>query len=128
MLYFTNSAQGSYGRIPITHDGSAAGNVEMLVGVGGPSAEYDDFNMNREGNAWIATHPNAVVEVTTEGKQGNITRDGDITGLIQPVSVKFGRGSRREEKTLYVVTAGCDTAGGQVHRRQSLTDRVYSYR
>ena len=114
MLYFTNSAQGSYGRIPITNDGSAAGEVEILVGVGGPSADYDDFDIDREGNAWIATHPNAVVEVTTEGEQRNITRDANITDLIQPVSVKFGRGSGQEEKTLYVVTAGSDTAGGQV--------------
>ncbi|KAL9068032.1 MAG: hypothetical protein Q9161_006477 [Pseudevernia consocians] len=114
MLYFTNSAQGSYGRIPITDDGSAAGEVEILVGVGGPSADYDDFDIDREGNAWIATHPNAVVEASTEGKLRNITRDGNITDLIQPVSVKFGRGSRQEEKILYVVTAGSDTAGGQV--------------
>ena len=114
MLYFTNSAQGTYGRVPITPDGSAAGDVEILARVDAPLALYDDFDHDWEGNAWIATYPNGLIEVTTKGQQNNITEDDGITDLIAPTSVKFRRGSKREGKVLYVVTSGSDTAGGQV--------------
>ena len=45
-LYFTNSATGSYARIPITANGSAAGQVELLATSPG---EYDDFAF---GSVW----------------------------------------------------------------------------
>lgn len=113
-LYFLNSAQVSYGRVPISDDGSAAGEVEILARVEVPSARYDDFDMDWEGNAWVATHPNALTEVTIEGKQRNITGDGNIMEMTQPTSATFGRGSKQREKTLYVTTSGSSTAGGQV--------------
>ncbi|KAL9064304.1 MAG: hypothetical protein Q9161_008973 [Pseudevernia consocians] len=93
MLYFTNSAQQSYGRVPITDNGSAAGEIEILAREMDPSALYDDFDFDWRGNAWITTHPNSLIEVTTGGKQRNITADCNSTELVQPSSAKFGRGS-----------------------------------
>ena len=113
-LYFLNSAQGSYGRVPIHPDGSAAGEVEIIARVDVPQTVYDDFDMDWEGNAWIATHPNMMSEVTVEGKERNITGDGGSLEMSQPTAARFGRGSKQAEKTLYVVTGGSQTAGGQI--------------
>lgn len=113
MLYFTNSALGIYGRVDFTNDGGTAGEVQILGRVEVPAAIYDDFDIDREGNAWIATHPDLLLEVTSEGEQRNITGDNYITDLVQPTSVRFGRGFHQEENTLYVVTAGSGTVGGQ---------------
>ena len=106
MLYFLNSAQGSYGRVPITDDGSATGEVEILGRLDVPTAKYDDFAMDWEGNAWVATHPNALSQVTVEGRQRNVTGDSDTVTMTQPTSAEFGRGSKQEEKTLYITTSG----------------------
>ena len=114
MLYFTNSAQGTYGRVSITNDGNATGEVQILARVEVPAAIYDDFDIDRNGNAWITAHPNSLLEVTSGGDQRNIT--GNITDLLDPVSARFGRGFDREE-ILYVLTYGSTssaTAGGQV--------------
>lgn len=112
MLYFTNSAQGTYARVSITKDGNAAEEVQILGKVEVPAVLYDDFDIDHNGDAWITAHPNSLLEVTSGENQRNIT--GHITHLIQPVSARFGRGFDREEKQLYVLTSGSDTAGGQV--------------
>ncbi len=114
MLYFTNSAQQSYGRVPITDDGNAAGEVEILARATDPSAFYDDFDFDWQGNAWIATHPNSLIEVTMGGKQRNITADCNSTELLQPSSAKLGRGSILNKRVLYVIGYGSLTVGGQV--------------
>ena len=106
-LYFTNSATGSYGRIPITANGTAAGQVEILATSPG---EYDDFAFGTDGNVWIATYPGSLNEVGRGGGQRNFT-----SGRMQePTSVKFGRGSLEEENMLYIVTHGEPTTGGQL--------------
>ena len=114
MLYFINSAEKFYGRIPITKDGSAAGEVQVLYRVTQGSYIFDDFAMDWAGSAWIATHPNEVTQVTVEGKQRNITADEPNRDMTQPTSVVFGRGSKQEERKLYITTSGSDTVGGQV--------------
>ncbi|KAM0803807.1 hypothetical protein BDR22DRAFT_801059 [Usnea florida] len=106
-LYFTNSATRSYGRIPITANGSAAGQVEILATSPG---EYDDFAFGTDGNVWIATHPGSLNEVTRGGDQRNMTSER----MQEPTSVRFGRGSLEEENTLYMVTHGEPTNGGQL--------------
>lgn len=104
-LYFTNSAQESYGHVPITGDGSANGDVEVY---GIPAGSYDDFAFDSEGNSWIATHPGSVTEWSTGGSASDVTGGG----MEQPTSVKFGRGSTQEESTLYMVTYGNPESGG----------------
>ena len=111
MLYFTNSAQRSYGRVSIADDGSATGEVEILATA--PSVIFDDFALDREANAWITAHPNEVIEVTTKGIQRNIIANSSIE-FLQPTAASFGRGYKSEENTLYVVTIGSATAGAQV--------------
>ena len=69
---------------------------------------WDDFDLDWEGNAWVATHAEGVYEVTVEGKQRN------ITGIVVPTSARFGRGSKIQKNSLYLSTVGNGTVGGQV--------------
>ena len=108
-LYFINSGQETYGRIRLHHDASAAGEVELLsrqkIGI------WDDFDIDWEGNAWVATHRGQVTEITVEGRQRNMTLCEGFS-MLDPTSARFGRGSKKEENTLYIVTAGDKGVGG----------------
>ena len=109
-VYFTNSYQGTYGRIPINSDGSASGDAEILARTLSSSDLYDDFDLNSAGTAYISIHPNAINEVTTAGVSTNMTGDG--SSFLQPTSARFGRGS--EVNTLYVGNYGNGEVFGQV--------------
>jgi sugar lactone lactonase YvrE len=103
-LYFTNSVQRLYGSIPIDGNGFATGPVNKLLTLNGfQSDAYDDFAMDRQGNAFIATHPNAVFKVSREGRLIGLL-SSEL--LVQPTSATLGRGSAKEESTLYVSTGG----------------------
>ena len=104
-LFFSNSAQGTFGRVPISNNGSATGQVEIIARLDVPQVEYDDFDIDWAGTAWVATHPNSLNEVSFEGAQRNFTGKDAGIELKQPTAARFGRGSKREENTLYVVTA-----------------------
>lgn len=112
-LYFFNSAQGTYGRVPLHDDGSAAGEVEILARIALPQHIWDDFDMDWEGNAWVATHRGDLMEITVEGRQRNTTVCTGID-MLDPTSARFGRGSKKEENTLYVTTAGNKDGSAQV--------------
>lgn len=117
-LYFINSAQGFFGLVPISLQGDQTGNVTKIVDQPppGPSSTsgYDDFALDKDGNAWIAAHPNAVHFVTPAGELAVIAGGGDSIDLSDPTSAAFGRGSQKEEDTLYVTTAGLTRTGGQI--------------
>lgn len=102
-LYFTNSGLGFFGAIPISADGYPTGPVTPFVNaVNGTN--FDDFALDANSNAWIATAPNAVYEVTRDSPVPIlIAGGGDDMTLLGPTSAAF-RGS-----TLFVVTGG---AGG----------------
>lgn len=101
-LYFTNSAQGIFGRVPIDNEGSKIGAVEIIATV--PSGVvYDDFALDTSGKTWIASHPNEVVMVQPDGSQQVIT---DTTLLLNPTNSVFGRGNWKESQTLYVTNGG----------------------
>ena len=108
-LYFTNSAKGTYGSVPITKEGSAAGTVAIIANDTAGNT-YDDFALDQNGNAWIANHPNAVSEVTLGGAQMIIAGGGNTTEFVQPTSAIFGTGAGEEQCTLYVVTGGSASA------------------
>ena len=109
-LYFTNSARGLFGRVPVNYEGAAAGDVQILARLDASAAKYDNFDVDCEGNSWIATHPDMVLRVTTRGKQLNLT--GGTTPFLQPTSAKFGRG--REARRLYVTNFGSAEKFGQL--------------
>ena len=111
-VYFFNSGQGTYGRVPVTYDGEWAGEVQILARID-TDGSWDDFDMDWEGNAWVATHAGALMEVTVDGKMRNTTGDGTFS-MANPTSARFGRGSKEQEKTLYLSASGDSTCAGQV--------------
>ncbi|KAJ6506942.1 hypothetical protein C8R45DRAFT_1208875 [Mycena sanguinolenta] len=107
LLYFTNSQRATLSRVPL-----GGGTVELLG-----SGAFDDFTLDSEGRAWVATNPGALT-LFTQLKNG--TWEEDIvanTVLNGPSSAAFGRDGGRETKILYVTTRSgqllaVDTRGG----------------
>ncbi|KUL81360.1 hypothetical protein ZTR_09808 [Talaromyces verruculosus] len=110
-LFFTNSAQRTYGSIQITAHGRIAGPVRII----NSSADiYDDFALDTHGNAYVATDPNMVSKITPFGHKSLFA--GNDCVIVTPTSGAFGRGSPSQECILYFVTGGDSSAGesGQV--------------
>ena len=110
-LYFINSGQETYGRVPLYHNASAAGEVQLLARQ--KQGQWDDFDLDWEGNAWVATHRGDLTELTVEGRHRNMTSCEGVP-MLDPTSARFGRGSKKEENTLYITTAGNAAGGGQI--------------
>ena len=112
-LYFTNSAQGIYGKIPLRTNGSVVGTVEKITSLNATEGSYDDFTMDKHGNGLMAIKPSAVHRVTPSGNwsvlSGGPPGNTDFAG---PTSVVFGRGSPKQEATLYVTTSGINPLNG----------------
>ncbi|KAJ7676358.1 hypothetical protein B0H17DRAFT_1334482 [Mycena rosella] len=104
-LYFTNSQQGTFARIPIA--------VESK-GVRLPH-RYDDFTFDADGRAWVTAHPGALTLLypLTNGTWAQENAAGDPEGsyavFMEPTSAAFGRGVN--EKILYVTTEGGQVVG-----------------
>ncbi|ETS86905.1 hypothetical protein PFICI_00733 [Pestalotiopsis fici W106-1] len=117
-LYFTNSAQGLFGRIPITRDGGKAGNATILSTLPSSTGDtYDDFAIISQCErvyAYIATHGNSIRKVGLDDPIETIYfGDGNSTTVEQPSSLAFSR----DRKMMYVVTNGFLTGpdqGGQI--------------
>ena len=105
-LYFLNSAQKFYGRLAIDATGNPTSEPEILARADDTVSAWDDVAIDWEGNGWIATHSNMVMEVTVGGKQRSFTGDTDATAFKDPTSIVWGRGSQPANKTLYIVTTG----------------------
>ena len=110
-LYFTNSAQGLFGRVAVQPDGNQAGAVEVISNNTGAGADvvYDDIALDlngsgKKGDAWIASHPSYAVRVGVPGGGQHVVED--TAKLLNPTSAAFGRGGGREKKTLYVTNGG----------------------
>ncbi|KAF2270928.1 hypothetical protein CC78DRAFT_6319 [Lojkania enalia] len=99
-LYFVNSDQGLFGRVPISRTGHATGNTEVLFRINATETTYmDDFAIDGLGNVYIATHPNILYVLDRYGKVKTVL---DRTELNEPTSAVFGRG--RAKDRLYVTT------------------------
>lgn len=99
-LYFTNSALGILGRVKISKIGQAIGPITVLNN-SSRIPGCDDFAIDREGRAWIATHPASVNMVDVKGEM-KVVANG--TGVPDPTSAAFGRGTKAQEGMLYVTT------------------------
>ena len=111
-LHFVNSAQGTYGKVAIRGDGSASGSIQVLATLSA-SQRWDDFTFDSQGNTYHATHPKTVYRVTSQGEQFIHVNDTD---LADPTSSTFGKGSAKEESTLYLSVGASAVHGGQVVR------------
>ncbi|KAJ7732704.1 hypothetical protein B0H16DRAFT_1427060 [Mycena metata] len=106
VLYFTNTQRGTFSRVPL-----GGGTVEVLG-----SGEFDDFALDTEGRAWVATNPGSLM-LFTRLKNGTFEAEIALdTVLNEPSSAAFGRDGARETKILYVTTrsgqiVAVDTSG-----------------
>ncbi|KAH8671551.1 hypothetical protein BX600DRAFT_459279 [Xylariales sp. PMI_506] len=114
-LYFANSAQGLFGRVPITADGSKTGDVEILARLPGNSDmgyAYDDFAIVDDDSptAYVATHPNRVIRIDVSTGQQEIFYDGGSEAVLRaPTSAAL----TKDRKLLYVSTGGIQVTGGE---------------
>ena len=103
-LLFANSGMGIFGRIHLDEHGNVMGKAEKLVDVPRGVRAFDDFVVDKWGDVWVATHPDAVT-VIAEGERW-VVKDVGAEGLRAPTSAAMGRGSEEEERIVYVVTGG----------------------
>lgn len=105
-LYFTNSAQKFFGKVAINSQGQPTGNIQIISNstMAAANVVYDDISLDKKGNAWITSHPDYAVGVKlSDGSQRVIE---DTAKLLNPTAAAFGRGSARQEQTLYITNGG----------------------
>ncbi|KAJ7150465.1 hypothetical protein C8R43DRAFT_824369, partial [Mycena crocata] len=107
-LYFTNSQQGTFARVPITVDAGvvrSVGAVEILTRVEETGQQFDDFTFNGQGRAWVAREPDSLIlqYASGNGTWAQTTVAGNFT---VPTAAAFGRGSKSQKHTLYVSSVG----------------------
>ena len=120
-FYFTSSGQGIYGSIPINDQGLPTEPVKEIARINTTEGTiYDDFAMDLKGDAFIATHPDRVERVPLSGEQSVLVKGVLPTSLAGPTSAVFGRGSVKEESTLYVSAGGIYNASGSIWGGQVL--------
>ncbi len=105
-LYFTNTAQALYAKIEIHPDGTALGAAQVIAHAP-PNTTYDDFALDRRGNAFLTTaQGNAIEEVGRTGEpQVIVAGNVNSTEIAEPTAAQFGR-TRADRDALYVTTAG----------------------
>jgi len=100
-LFFENTGEGFMARVPINPDGTAAGVAEVVADTG----TGDDFDLDRNGNAFVAV-PNELRMVNVDGGVVKVVAGAqDETILAGCTSVRFGRGGQ-EGNTVFVSTNG----------------------
>ncbi|KAH7102083.1 hypothetical protein BKA62DRAFT_701407 [Auriculariales sp. MPI-PUGE-AT-0066] len=109
-LYFVNTNLQRISRVPIHADGRLAGNVTVLASplTSAGQVTFDDFAVDRAGRAWVATDFDALDVVLPSGKvvvAASGLNPNPPPQTAGPTSAAFGRGSKRQEHTLYVTTA-----------------------
>ncbi|KAF7345133.1 hypothetical protein MSAN_01889400 [Mycena sanguinolenta] len=107
-LFFTNSAQGTFSRLAFRMENgnvTPVGGVETMANILS-TGQPDDFALDRQGRAWVAVHPGALVLLSPSKNAGNLTQitavgnaQGTDPELEQPTSAAFGPGN-----ILYVTT------------------------
>jgi hypothetical protein len=117
-LYFTNSFQYIFARVPISPQGTATGPYEVVANIG----LADDFAFDKDGNAYITQDPgDALEQVNPAGKVTVLAGNTNSTVLEGDTAAAFGR-TKQDGNTLYVVTnggiagrpAGSSIVGGKV--------------
>ncbi|KAH7102064.1 hypothetical protein BKA62DRAFT_656627 [Auriculariales sp. MPI-PUGE-AT-0066] len=103
-LFFVNTNARTVSKVAIRPDGTLGGKVTIVATTPADQTTFDDFALDKQGRAWMATVPNGIDVVLGNGKTVPILgfNSGNTTG---PTSAAFGRGSKSEENTLYVTTS-----------------------
>lgn len=110
-LYFTNAGAGTFARVAIHKNGTAAGEVETIA----QNLEFpDDFAFSPSGKvSYLAVNQvRSVVAISlADGNRTQIAGGSNSTEFATPTAVQFGR-TVHDRKTLYVTTGGERDATG----------------
>lgn len=116
-LYFSNSGEGTFGRVRIGSDGSKIGNIEIISTLPTPATgtfAYDDFAFDNKGNTYVALHSSWVNKITPSGSQSTFIGCAPCGVLKDPTSVALAN----DGKSIYISTGGtpgCSgISGGQI--------------
>lgn len=111
-VYFTNTGQYIFGRIPITEDGYQAGSAEVVT-YADSGYDWDDIVFDYEGNVYGAQTPNAAGQIFLNGTFATLAGGGDDILFHRPTSVTV----TPDGETLYVTTGG-NTVDGVTYSGQ----------
>ncbi|KAF4214394.1 hypothetical protein CNMCM6457_007035 [Aspergillus fumigatiaffinis] len=102
-VYFTNTARGTFSRIPISADGLEFGGVELIatLNMGATGDDWDDFALDTEGVAYVAQPDSSITRIQPDGGQTVVAGGGETKDIIGPTSVQIGQNGE-----LYVTTRG----------------------
>ena len=106
-LYFTNTGQNIFARIPVRADGRPAGEASILAHTAASTDYFDGFTFGADGEAYLVTGSgNAVVRIpATGGPEVRVAGRPGSGILAEPTACAFARGVI-DQGVLYVVTGG----------------------
>ncbi|KAK3990803.1 hypothetical protein QBC44DRAFT_238478 [Cladorrhinum sp. PSN332] len=113
-LYFTNSAQGTYGRVKVSNQGNKIGSVEIISTIATPPGQenfFDDLAVTKSGEGYVTWQTDKFIRVGRNGAQTVVLGPGvgDVV-LRYPTAAKLGVSGRE----VYVATGGIDALGNML--------------
>ncbi|OAP60251.1 hypothetical protein AYL99_05253 [Fonsecaea erecta] len=117
-LYYTNTGNNLYYRLPIYANGSASAEPETIAQV----TKGDDLILDGAGTAYICQQVNSVSRVAINGTQQVIagTINSNASSLLGPTAVAWGR-TPSDRDRLYVTTNGGQSAAFNTSGSQGLS-------
>lgn len=107
-MYFANIGQKRLNRIRLdVSDGTPIGDFGTIARTITPLDQWNDFTLDLEGSAWIATG-GANTSQKIDARTGDVrivAGDMKSMAIAEPTSAKFGR-SECDSTVLYVTAAG----------------------
>ncbi|KAL7904748.1 hypothetical protein GGI35DRAFT_489621 [Trichoderma velutinum] len=101
-LYFTNTAQMSLSRFPISKGGTITGSIQRIA----EDFMCDDFDVQADGTVYLpTTGQNTVIRVSLDGRVQQLAGTADSLAVGGGTAAQFGRGPH-QKKTLFVTTSG----------------------
>ncbi|KAJ3532998.1 hypothetical protein NM208_g8178 [Fusarium decemcellulare] len=105
-LYFTNTVQALYGRVPIDlKTGKASGPYEILTG----DTISDDLVVKNGVGYLAGNRGNVIYRVNAQGDREVVAGNTNSTLVAGATAAVFGR-TKRDKNVLYISTAGTDGA------------------
>ena len=103
-LYFTNSDQNLFVKVPINVDGTVSGAYITIVK--STQGTFDDFALDIFLDAFATQGAgNTIAKITSQGVETEVAGDLNSTAIAGPTSAKFGR-TLLDLTVLYVTTNG----------------------
>lgn len=88
-VYFTNSAQNIFAKVPVSDDGESFGRVRVVSRLNSSTSDWDDFVVDSQGVAYLAQPTNAIARIMPDGTH-SVYAGGEGSELIRgPTSIQI---------------------------------------